>query len=119
MSKTISITDFLEAGIKAENLRQKAIANNIANLQTPGYRRIDVKFQELLAKALNSPGQIDLSEIKSQVYQPRQTPVGSNGNDVTLEAEIGQMVKNTLRHKTYIRLLNKKYTQIQLAMDVK
>ena len=119
MSKTTSITDFLEAGIRAENLRQKAIANNVANLQTPGYRRIDVKFQELLAKALNSPGQIDLSEIKSLVYQPRQTPVSSNGNDVTLEAEIGQMVKNTLRHKTYIRLLNKKYAQIQLAMDVK
>lgn len=119
MSKTTSITDFLEAGIRAENLRQKAIANNVANLQTPGYRRIDVKFQELLAKALNSPGQIDLSEIKSQVYQPRQTPVNSNGNDVTLEAEVGQMVKNTLRHKTYIRLLNKKYAQIELAMNVK
>ena len=119
MSKTTSITDFLEAGIRAENLRQKAIANNVANLQTPGYRRIDVKFQELLAKALNSPGQIDLSEIKSQLYQPRKTPVDSKGNDVALEAEIGQMVKNTLRHKTYIRLLNKKYTQIQLAMDVK
>jgi flagellar basal body rod protein FlgB len=45
--------------------------------------------------------------------------VKSNGNDVSLETEVGQMVKNTLRHKTYVRLLNKKYHQIELAMDVK
>ncbi|MHC4913134.1 MAG: flagellar basal body rod protein FlgB [Planctomycetota bacterium] len=119
MSKTSGIVAFLEAGIRAENLRQKAIANNVANLHTPGYRRIAVKFEELLAKALNSPGQVDLSEVEAQIYEPRQTPVKSNGNDVTLETEVGQMVKNTLRHKTYVRLLNKKYSQIELAMNVK
>ena len=119
MSKTSSIFDFLEAGIRAESLRQKAIANNIANLETPGYRRIDVKFEELLAKALNSPGSVELSELEPQIYQPLKTPVNSNGNDVSLESEVGQMVKNTLRYKAYIRLLNKKYNQMQLAMDVK
>jgi len=119
MSKTSSIVDFLEAGIRAESLRQKAIANNIANLETPGYRRIDVKFEELLARALNSPGSVELSELEPQIYQPLKTPVNSNGNDVSLESEVGQMVKNTLRYKAYIRLLNKKYNQMQLAMDVK
>jgi flagellar basal-body rod protein FlgB len=119
MSKTNSIVDFLEAGIRAESLRQKAIANNIANLETPGYRRIDVKFEELLANALNSPGAVELSELEPHIHQPQKTPVNSNGNDVNLESEVGQMVKNTLRYKTYIRLLNKKYNQIQLAMDVK
>ena len=46
--------DILEAGIQAENLRNKAIANNVANLETPGYRKLDIKFEELLAKALLS-----------------------------------------------------------------
>lgn len=119
MSKTNSIVDFIQAGIRAESLRQKAIANNIANLETSGYRRIDVKFEELLAKALNSPGSVELSELEPQVHQPMKTPVNSNGNDVSLESEVGQMVKNTLRYKAYIRLLNKKYRQIELAMDVK
>lgn len=119
MSKTNSIFDFLDAGIRAESLRQKAIANNIANLETSGYRRIDVKFEELLAKALNSTGSVDLSELEPQVYQPHQTPVNSNGNDVSLESEVGQMVKNSLRYKAYIRLLNKKYRQMELAMDIK
>ncbi len=119
MSQTNNIVDFLEAGIKAESLRQKTIANNVANLKTPGYRRIDVKFEELLAKALESPGAVDLSDIKSLVYRPKQTPVKSNGNDVNLEAEVGEMVKNTLRHKTYVRLLYKKYKQMELAMNIR
>jgi flagellar basal-body rod protein FlgB len=119
MSKTNNIIDLLEAGIRAEGIRQKAIANNIANLQTSGYRRFDVKFEELLAKALKSSGSVELSEIEPQIYQPKQTPVKSNGNDVNLEAEVGEMVKNTLRYKAYIRLLNRKYRKIELAINTK
>lgn len=119
MSSTNSVTDLLNAGIKAENLRQKTIANNIANLETPDYRRIDIKFEELLAKSLDSSGSVDLSEIEPVIYRPKETPVKSNGNDVNLESEIGKMVKNSLRHTAYIRLLSKKYKQIELAMEIK
>jgi len=117
--KASNIADLLEAGIRAESLRQKAIASNIANLETPGYRRIDVRFEELLAKALDSSGAVDLREIEPQLHQPKGTPVKSNGNDVNLDAEVGEMVKNTLRHKAYIRLLTKKYRQIELAINTK
>jgi flagellar basal-body rod protein FlgB len=119
MSKVTNIVDIIEAGIKAESLRQKAIANNVANLETPGYRRVDVRFKELLARALNSHGSVDLDEIEAEIYQPQNTTVKSNGNDVSLEGEVGEMVKNTLRHKAYIRLLQKKYQQIELAINVK
>ena len=119
MSKVSGITDFIEAGIKAENLRQKSIANNIANLETPNYRRIDVKFEELLARSLDSDGSADLDDIDLEFYSPKSTPVNSNGNDVNLETEVGELVKNSLRYKTYIRILNKKYAQIALAMDIK
>jgi len=116
MSRTNNILDFLEAGLRAESLRQRAIANNIANLKTPGYRSIDVKFEELLAKALDSCEAVDFNEIKAELYQPKTTPVKSNGNDVSLEAEVGRMVKNSLRHQAYIRLLSRKYRQIELAI---
>lgn len=119
MSKVSGITDFIEAGIKAENLRQKSIANNIANLETPNYRRIDVKFEELLARSLDSDGSADLDDINLEFYSPKSTPLNSNGNDVNLETEVGELVKNSLRYKTYIRILNKKYAQIALAMDIK
>lgn len=119
MSRIHSTIDFLEAGLKTESLRQKAIANNVANLKTDGYRTVDVKFEELLAKAMDSSGKVDIKEIEAQIFQPGTTPVKSNGNDVTLEAEVGKMVKNTLRYKTYIRLLNRKYSQITAAINTK
>jgi flagellar basal-body rod protein FlgB len=118
MPKTNNIVDLLQAGIHAESLRQKAIANNIANLKTPGYRRIDVRFEQMLAKALNSAKGVDLSEIKPELHQPMQSPVKSNGNDVSLEVEVGEMVKNSLRHKALIRLLSRKLRQIELAVNV-
>ncbi|MHC4646020.1 MAG: flagellar basal body rod protein FlgB [Planctomycetota bacterium] len=119
MAKANNIIDILEAGIRAEGLRHNAIANNIANLQTPGYRRLDIKFEELLADALKSGRAVKPGEIEPQLYQPNQTPVKSNGNDVNLETEIGEMVKNSLRHKTYIRLLSKKFKQIESAINTK
>jgi flagellar basal-body rod protein FlgB len=119
MAEIGNILDLLEAGIRAENLRQKAIASNVANLETPGYRRVDAKFEELLEKALGSTGEVDFSDIEPVLHQPKETAVKSNGNDVNLEAEVGEMVKNTLRHKAYIRVLNKKYRQIELALNTK
>ena len=116
MSRTNNVIDIIEAGIKAESLRQTAISNNIANLETPGYRRIDVKFEELLAKCLKSGDTIDLKKIIPELYRPKQTPLNDKGNDVNYEAEVGQMVKNSIRHKALVRLLSKKYRQIELAI---
>ncbi len=119
MAQINNIMDLIESGIQAENLRQKAIASNVANLETPGYKRVDVAFKDLLAKALDGSGSVDLKAISPEIFHPENTPVKPNGNDVTLEVEVGEMVKNTLRHKTYIRLLQKKYAQMDMAMNVR
>ena len=111
-----NIVDLIEAGIRAESLRQRAIADNIANLETPGYRRIDVKFEELLAKCIKSGDAADVSKITPEIYRPEQTPVKSNGNDVNYETEVGNMIRNTIRHRAFVRLLARKYRQIELAV---
>ena len=116
MSNSVDIVGLLEAGIKAESLRQTTIASNTANIETPGYRRLDVNFEELLAKALKSSGGMDMDDLEPEIYQPLNTPVRSNGNDVNLEAEIGEMLKNSLRHTAYIRLLQKKFAQMERAV---
>ena len=119
MSNTSNIIDFLEAGLRAEGLRQKAIASNIANMKTPGYRSIGVKFEKLLAEALDSDGSVKLSEIEAQIHQPGTTPVKSNGNDVNMEVEVGKMVKNSLRHTAYVRMISKKYQQMEMAINLR
>jgi flagellar basal-body rod protein FlgB len=116
MGKT-GIVELLEAGLRAEALRQQAVANNVANLQTPKYRRLDVRFEEMLAKAMDGGDEVDLEEIEPELYQPKNTAVNPNGNDVNLEAEVGEMVKNSLRQKAFVRLLSKKYNQIDQAIN--
>lgn len=119
MSSINNIFDVIQSGINAESLHQKTIASNVANIQTPGYRRVDVQFKEMLAKALESPGNTDMNDIEPEIYQTMNTPLNEKNNDVNIEVEIGEMVKNTLRHKTYVRLLQKQYQQIDLAINVR
>lgn len=118
MAQSMDIVAMLEAGIKAEGLRQQTIASNVANMATPGYRRLDVKFEDLLAKAIHSSDGVDARDIEPEIYQPMDTPVRANGNDVNLEAEIGEMLKNSLRHTAYVRLLRRKFAQMETAMGV-
>ena len=113
---SMQINQLLEAGITAEGARQKAISNNIANMNSPGYRRVDIRFEDILNKMLNSGGDIKSSELEPEYYQPKMTQINSKGNDVTLDVEVGEMVKNSLRHRTYMSLLKKKYQQMSLAI---
>jgi len=119
MAQSVSIVDLLEAGMKAEGVRQKAIASNIANIETPGYRRLDIKFEELLTKALKSSGKTTVNDIEPEIFQPRNTPVRSNGNDVNMEIEVGNLVKNSLRYTAYVRLMQKKFAQIEAAISLR
>jgi flagellar basal-body rod protein FlgB len=116
MSNDVNITKYLEAAIRAEGIRQAVIANNVANIDTPGYRRFDVMFEELLAAAIESAGGSEQTQIEPTIFQPRSSPVNTNGNDVSLETEVGEIVKNSLRHQAFIRLLRKRYEQLELAM---
>ena len=118
MAKT-GIVELLQAGLKAETMRQQAMANNMANIQTQGYRRLDVQFEKMLAKAIESGEEGDAEEIEPLLYRPKNTAVNPNGNDVNLENEIGEMVKNSLRYKAFIRLMNKKFSQIERAITDK
>ncbi len=117
MSESSSTISLLEAGIRAEELRQRTIASNIANSETPGYRRVDVKFEQMLAKALARPGDLDPDALDPEIFRPDDTPLKANGNNVTMEAEVGNLVENSLRYTTYVRLLRKKFSQIDAAIS--
>ena len=119
MPQPVDVVGLLESGIKAEETRQRTIASNIANIETPGYRRLDVRFEELLAKALNSQQAADLGGVEPEVFQPQSTPIKSNGNDVNMEMEIGEMLKNSSRQTAFVRLLRKKFIQIENAITIR
>jgi flagellar basal-body rod protein FlgB len=116
MSEGPDVLRILETGLKGVGLRQAVIANNIANLETPGFRRRDVLFDQVLADAIEDNKVADLDENEAWVFTPGTTPVGANGNDVNLDVEVGELLKNGALYKTYIRLLGRMYRQFDLAI---
>jgi flagellar basal-body rod protein FlgB len=116
MSKELTNVEALEAGLKATNLRQSVIANNIANMDTPGFRRQDVQFKEVLAKAMET-GQADPAELDPKIVTPQTTEVNDQGNDVDMDLEVGEMLKTNGQYKMFVRMLVKEYQRMSEAIQ--
>lgn len=113
------IIEFLQTGAMALHDRHKTIANNMANMNTPGYRRQDVKFEEMLGDMLDSGRKVNLRDLDVEAFQPRTTPVGPDGNDVDMDVEIGQLIKNSGKFKLAMKFMSMSRDQMQLAMQTK
>src|SRR5271156_7117616 len=88
-------------------LRQQAISSNIANVNTPGYQRMDVNpsFQTAYTNALDklSNGQMlddmDMPQSGSIVTAQTQGPARPDGNTVQLETEMVGMAQNSATYE--------------------
>jgi flagellar basal-body rod protein FlgB len=109
--------EHLEAGLRAAGLRQAAIANNIANLATPGFRRTVLPFERVLAEAVAAGRPLPQADLLAALEQSDDGPLNENGNNVELDLEVGDLVKNSLFYKTYMRLLARTYRQMDLAIQ--
>ncbi len=118
MANDLKMVNFLEAGYRSEVERQKMIANNLANMFSPDYRRYDVKFEDILQKAIDQKQKAGVKDLRSEAFQPMDTPINSHGNDVAMDMEIAGMVKNSLKHKAFMMMLKKKYQHFDAAMNV-
>ena len=77
-------------------LRARMIAHNVANQNTPGYRRKDVRFEEFLSRAIDQGGGPRLFSVSPEVFEPAGGVVKPDGNNVVLEDEIAENVKNEI-----------------------
>lgn len=84
-----AISGVVHTAMDGLSFRQRVIADNIANVDTPGYRATSVEFEDALASAINS-GSIrsadDAGSIAPRI-EATNTPVGTNGNNVDLRKE--------------------------------
>jgi len=96
-------------------LRQKVHSLNIANVSTPGYKRRYVVFEEFLKKEKNElklltthPKHISKMDehISPRVLIDYSTSMRNDGNNVDIEYEIVEMVKNGLRYQVLSRLMS-------------
>jgi flagellar basal-body rod protein FlgB len=104
--------------------RQRVIASNIANEETPGYRAADLNFQDSLQAAHRGRGFVSLAVTQGHHIGPRgdsiQRVVGKLGpvpagdlpldaNSVNIELEMAKMSDNAMQYNAAAELLAKKF----------
>ncbi|MFC7273976.1 flagellar basal body rod protein FlgB [Paractinoplanes rhizophilus] len=98
------------AGLAA---RQSAIANNIANIETPGYRARKVEFEQALHGAIargESPARVSRETLNSL------EPTRLNGSNVNLDEETLSHIDTTMRYQLTMRALDSKYGMLRDAI---
>jgi flagellar basal-body rod protein FlgB len=103
-------------------LRQEAIANNIANLETPGYKRVDLAptFETELERACASGDSNDLSSLNpSLAVDSSATASSIDGNTVHLQNELMEMNQNTVAHSFETQLVSGMLQRMQMAITGK
>ncbi len=103
-------------------LREGAIANNIANLETPGYKRIDIapSFEEELQRAAASGNASQINAVEPKLaLDPTATATSLDGNNVHLESELMQMNQNAMTHALETQLISGMFSRMQMAITGK
>lgn len=102
--------------------RHDAIASNIANAETPHYRRLDLapSFRTTLQSAIADQDASRLRSLRPQIV-PDQKAVSANrdGNTVDLEHELVELGQNTMENAIETRFVSGSLAKLRLAITGK
>lgn len=112
-------------------LRNEVIANNIANVDTPEFKRSEVVFEEQLRKILadeNQPTRLKTTHprhiqvvknkesFRPEVYQVNDLSYRNDNNNVDIDVEIAKMSKNYLFYNALTSSMNQEIRLLRLAI---
>ena len=109
----------LVAATHYAGLRHKIIANNIANVDTPGYKALDISFREQLSDLIERdsraghfrpPTLMFARDLQSLI--PRM-----DRNTVSIDQELAKLSQNAIFHNVCLQLLNSKYRILKSALS--
>lgn len=102
----------LHSALNGLSMRQSIIANNISNMDTPGFRAGRVDFENELQSALSN----GTSPAVTGVVSKSLDPTGLNGNNVNLDTETLSNVETGLRYQLAIRATDDQFGLLRSAM---
>jgi len=123
----------LEKGLDALSARQQAISNNIANVETPNYKAVDVAFERSLRQALSDnrkmlaikrtnerhltpPGRVDrLEDVTPQEFRRTGTSMRLDGNNVDIETEMVRLAETAMRYQSFTTLASRKLALLRMV----
>ncbi|AIQ53337.1 flagellar basal body rod protein FlgB [Paenibacillus sp. FSL R7-0331] len=122
----------LQGGLEAATKRQSVLANNIANADTPGFKRSDVSFESILAgqdsglkptlgaKVTDSRhfqfGYVSAAPA-AVVSTEASTSMNNNDNNVDMDREMALSAENQLRYNSYVEQLNSQITMMRTVVQ--
>lgn len=120
----------VEKSLDACTLRGRAISNNMANLTTPGYQRIEVSFEERLKSALDlrnlagtadKPGHMPLGRpdpdtVKAYAYRSKDPILPGDINNVDVDTEAAKMAENQILFNMGVKFIQSRKGDIVSAI---
>ena len=108
--------------LDATVLRQEAIASNLANIETPNYKRVDVSpaFASELSKAIQSGGVKSVQQLKPTIsVDDIAVAQNRDGNSVQLEKELTYLQKNMVAHKLQTQMITGSLSKLRSAITTR
>lgn len=113
----------LEMALDGSALKQKTISNNLANVDTPGYKAKETVFSQEFKKSLHAHRTdqrhysfSNKSSASFQVKERTNTTMNHNGNNVDVDQEMAELAKNQLYYQTLVQRINGKFNSIKMVV---
>lgn len=128
-SNAFSYINVLDKAADASWIRENVIANNVANVDTPGYKRKDVEFQDILDRELMSTqyrtlqdaaNNVSLDSLNARIYTDHESfSYRLDGNNVDIDTENVELASEELRYQTLTTAVAQEFTRMKSAMQIK
>ncbi|HLR74687.1 MAG TPA: flagellar basal body rod protein FlgB [Virgibacillus sp.] len=113
----------VESSLNYASAKNQAIANNIANVDTPNYRSKDVVFKNVLQQTIKArktnPAHLPFGSehhADYRVVHKQGTIYNHNGNNVDIDKEMANLAKNQLYYQSLVDRLNGKFNDLQTVI---
>jgi len=123
MSGLLNDSNFriMQKSLDALWLRQKVISNNIANIDTPGYKSKRVEFENILNNQLtslnNDQGTNDqLQSIEPQIIEDNKYIMREDGNNVDIDAQNIELVRTQIQYEYMTRMISSAISREKYAI---
>lgn len=105
----------LHSALRGLAARQRTIADNVANVQTPGFQAGRVLFEESLAGAVRGGDRVDVARVAPST-QLSLEPTRLDGNNVNLDREVLANVDTNLRYQLTTQAVSERAALLRSAM---
>jgi flagellar basal-body rod protein FlgB len=107
----------LERAIQGAAMRQTALSQNVANANTPGYRRVDVDFHAALRDAMER-GRGEIEGVQFSQSVDGAAVMRPDGGTVDVDVESANLAKNALDYETLVAAARARIEILKAAMGV-